>query len=328
MNSFGQIFKVQIFGESHGSSIGLIIDHCPAGIPISESDFSLDLQRRKSGALGTTQRIENDEIKIGSGVFDGHTTGAPICLSFENHNTQSKDYSTIKEQPRPGHSDFTASKKFSSYNDYRGGGHFSGRLTLALVAAGVVAKKICSPMLFQANIIELGGTDKFDEILKTVIQEQDSIGGLIRCTIDHVPVGLGEPFFQSIESHIAQLAFAIPAIKGIDFGSGFAAASMRGSQHNDPIVNQQGGTVQNNSGGINGGLSNGNQIVFRLAVKPTSSIAKTQYSQNLKTNSIEKLEIEGRHDACIALRVPVVAEAIAAIALADLVLLHRSRFEF
>lgn len=317
MNSFGTNFRVQIYGESHGKGVGIILDGVPAGISLSESDFLDDLTKRKSGAKGTTPRIESDLPNLLSGVFNGFTTGAPLNVFFENNNVKSKDYSNLVKQPRPGHADFVANKKFCGFQDYRGGGHFSGRLTLCLVAAGVVAKKMISTVRFDTRLIEAGGNKNIEEAIDRAIENKDSIGGIIECTIKDVPVGIGEPFFNSIESNIAHLAFAIPAIKGIEFGAGFSASKMTGIEHNDAILDQSGKTETNNAGGINGGLSNGNDIVFRIAVKPTSSISKSQSTLNIDNDKVEELKITGRHDVCIALRVPVVCEAIAAIAMAD-----------
>ncbi len=322
MNTFGRLFRISIYGESHGKSVGIIIDGCPHGILLSENDFDKDLGRRKSGAKGTTPRKEDDIPKIVSGVFNGYTTGAPINIMFENHNIISKDYTNLVETPRPGHADYVAHKKFHGYNDYRGGGHFSGRLTLGLVAAGVVAKKILQNIYINAELIEAGGSSDISKAIDEILHEGDSIGGIIECRAKGIPLGLGEPFFDSVESVIAHLAFAIPAIKGIEFGSGFSATKMKGSEHNDLIM-ENGLTKTNNAGGINGGISNGNELVFRIAVKPTSSISKKQFTLNVPSNKRVELEIKGRHDACIALRVPVVAEAITAITLADLLLLNK-----
>lgn len=320
MNSFGTNFRISIFGESHGELIGVIIDGVPSGITLCSNDFKEDLQRRKSGAKGTTPRLEDDTPQIVSGVCNGYTTGAPLTIVFYNNNTKSKDYSQFRDIPRPGHADFVADKKFNGFNDIRGGGHFSGRITLTLVAAGVVAKKILKDINIEANIIELGGSkdsSQWDNILEEAIQEKDSIGGVIECCCTNVPIGLGEPFFNSIESKIAHLAFSVPATKGIEFGDGFKSAAMLGSQHNDSIINANGTTATNGAGGINGGITNGNPIIFRVAIKPTASIAKTQKSYNFSNNAIEEFSIKGRHDACIALRCNVIIEAIAAIALAD-----------
>ncbi len=323
MNSFGKIFRITIFGESHGPLVGVTIDGCLAGIDLTENDFLSDLSRRKSGAAGTTPRHEDDEPRIVTGVFNGKTTGAPLTVIFENTNTRSSDYTFTRETPRPGHADFTASKKFGGYEDYRGGRHFSGRLTLGLVSAGVVAKKIINPAVTEARLIETGGMQDIKKSIELAMQKNDSIGGIIECRTGGLPVGLGEPFFDSVESVISHLAFAIPAVKGIEFGSGFAAARMYGREHNDQFTGTDGHTATNYAGGINGGITNGNELVFRIAVKPTSSTSRTQHTMNFKTGEMVDLEIKGRHDTCIALRVPVVAESITAIALADFMLLEQ-----
>ena len=320
MNSFGKLFKVSIFGESHGESVGIVIDGCPSGIPLKHSDFEADFSRRKSGAKGTTPRQEPDTPRIMSGVFNDRTSGAPLMILFENTNTRSRDYSQLKDIPRPGHADFTAHLKYGGYQDYRGGGHFSGRLTLGLVAAGVLAKKIIAPATVSSSILEVGGSSDIEAALDRAIEMQDSIGGIIQCNISSVPAGLGEPFFDSIEAVLSHMIFSIPAIKGIEFGSGFQAAKMKGSEHNDNIVSADGSTETNHAGGINGGISNGNEISFRVAVKPTSSTHQTQRTINLITGQMEDLTIEGRHDTCIALRVPVVVEAAAAMVMADFML--------
>jgi chorismate synthase len=324
MNTFGRLFRTHIFGESHGSLVGICLDGVPAGLFLSENDFDADLSRRKPGKVGTTPRKEADKPTLSSGVFNGRTTGAPITVMFANENTISADYGNLVASPRPGHSDFVAKEKFKGFNDNRGGGHFSGRLTLALVAAGVVAKKILEEVKINAELISAGGSINIDEAVNRAVETGDSIGGVVECRVQNLPVGLGEPFFDSAESVLSHLAFSIPAIKGIEFGSGFAAASMTGSQHNDPIVDSTGKTKTNNAGGINGGITNGNELVFRIAVKPTSSISVKQETFNYKTQKVEALEVKGRHDACIALRVPVVLEAITAIALADLLLIDKA----
>ncbi len=317
MNTFGQIFRISIFGESHGKSVGVTVDGCPPGIDLCEEDMLEDLARRQAGAKGTTPRKEKDLPEIISGVFNGKTTGAPITVVFRNENTRSKDYSQLKVVPRPGHADFVALKKYRGFNDYRGGGHFSGRLTLALVAAGVIAKKIISQVKIAAKLIEAGGQNNIEKAVDEALKKRESIGGIVTCSAKGIPIGWGEPFFDSIEAVISHLVFSIPAIKGIEFGSGFQAAKMTGSEHNDEIIDPEGRTKTNHAGGINGGISNGNELVFRVAVKPTSSISLPQETINLKTRQTEQLKIKGRHDACIALRVPVVLEAVTAIALAD-----------
>lgn len=321
MNSYGTAFRIQVFGESHGPAVGFTLDGVPPGIPISPADLQPDLDRRRSGAKGTTPRTEEDVAEIISGVYNGHTTGAPLTILFRNTNVRSSDYESLKDTPRPGHADFTARAKFKGFADPRGGGHFSGRLTVCLVAAGAIAKKVCSGMTIAAKLIEAGGSTDIEAAIEQALSTGDSIGGLVECRATGVPIGLGEPFFLSAESAIAQLAFSIPAIKGIEFGAGFKAASMRGSEHNDPIIGTDGTTATNHAGGINGGITNGNELVFRVAVKPTSSIGQEQQTVNMRTGLQETLKVRGRHDACIALRVPVVVEAITAIALADLLLM-------
>lgn len=324
MNSFGRIFRVNVFGESHGASVGVNIDGVPAGIPLTQEDFMPDLDRRKAGAKGTTPRKEDDLPHLKSGVFNDRTTGAPITILFENNNTRSTDYEKLREFPRPGHADFVATEKFGGFEDYRGGGHFSGRLTLNLVAAGVIAKKILGPGIsVKATLKEVAGLPDAEQGLEAAIAAKDSVGGIVECVVEGLPVGLGEPFFDSVESTIAHAVFAIPAIKGIEFGSGFAAAKMKGVEHNDAILDSTGKTATNHAGGVVGGITNGNPLVFRVAVKPTSSTPKEQQTLNIKSGEVESFSVKGRHDLCIALRVPVVLEAVAAMALADFMLLEQ-----
>ena len=341
MNSFGRKFRVSIFGESHGKQIGVVLDGVPAGLELSEEDLMKDILRRKSGARGTTPRIEADQPVIVSGVYEGHTTGAPLTILFSNTNTHSSDYSLFLDIPRPGHADFTAEIKYESCQDPRGGGHFSGRLTLPIVAAGVVGKMILEDSTclddFQvtedsicARIIELGGIprpegnnqpmpDVWKTALDEAIREGDSLGAVVECRVEGIDIGYGEPFWDSVESVISHAIFSIPGVRGIEFGDGFAAAAMKGSEHNDPI-GPDGIPMKNGSGGVNGGISNGAPIVFRVAFKPTSSIRKEQETWNFETGRMEKLVVPGRHDVCFALRAPVVVEAMTAIALADLAL--------
>ncbi len=318
MNQFGQKFRLSIFGESHGEAIGITIDGVKAGIPLTVQDFAADIQRRKPGALGTTTRTEDDIPVLLTGIYNGLTTGAPLTLLFKNQNTISQDYKAFQDIPRPGHADFTAHAKFQGFNDPRGGGHFSGRLTLCLVAAGVVAKKILETTSMEAKVLSVGGRTDIEKAITEATNQGDSVGGVVECRAQNIPVGLGEPFFNSVESVISHLAFSIPAIKGIEFGAGFGAASMRGSEHNDFFVDATGKTATNHAGGILGGITNGNELVFRVAVKPTSSISHQQKTFNFTEKKAENLTITGRHDSCIALRVPVVLEAITAIALVDL----------
>ena len=331
MNSFGRIFRIHIFGESHGDCVGLTIDGCPAGLPLSIDDFAADIERRKPGAKGTTPRKEDDTPQIKTGLFNGKTTGAPITILFENNNTRSADYERQRSVPRPGHADFVASKKFGGNEDYRGSGHFSGRLTVCLVAAGVVAKRILPPpppeggtgVSIISRILEIGGETDLDKGLQKAIDAKDSVGGIIECSVSGLPVGLGEPFFDSAESLISHAVFAIPAVRGIEFGTGFAAAKMFGSKHNDAIEDKTGKTFTNHAGGIVGGLTNSNELVFRIAIKPTSSTPIEQQTLNIETDTVENFSVKGRHDLCIALRVPVILEAVTAFVLADLMLLEQ-----
>ena len=323
MNSFGRLFRVHIFGESHGDCVGLTIDGCPAGLDLSADDFITDIERRKGGGKGATPRVESDIPQFKTGLFNGKTTGAPLTILFENTNTRSADYEKQRAIPRPGHADFTANKKAGGFEDYRGSGHFSGRLTVCLVAAGVIAKKIMQGIKIESTILEIGGESDIEKGLQKAIDAKDSIGGIIDCKVNGLPVGLGEPFFDSAESLISHAVFAIPAVKAIEFGAGFAAAKMFGSEHNDAIIDSAGKTKTNHAGGIVGGITNGNELVFRIAVKPTSSTPAIQSSLNWETNQVEKFSVKGRHDLCIALRVPVVLEAVAAIVLADLLLLEQ-----
>ncbi len=326
MNSFGRLFRISVYGESHGSVIGVIIDGVPPGIPIAPIDFEQDLQKRRPGKKGTTSRIEKDIPNILSGVFNNISTGAPVCIQFENANIESKDYDFIRQTPRPGHADFVASQKFKNFNDYRGGGAFSGRLTLGLVAAGVVAKKILSTFKFETEIISIAGEKNLEKGIEKAIIEKDSVGGVVECRVHNVPIGLGEPFFDSVESVLSHLIFSIPAIKGVEFGSGFKSSEMYGSKHNDVIMDESGKTATNHSGGINGGITNGNSLIIRIAVKPSSSTPKEQESFNFETGQLSTLEISGRHDLCIALRVPVVLESVISIGLCDLFLTHKAIF--
>lgn len=321
MNQFGTLFKVQIFGESHGACVGIVIDGCPAGLPIESGDFTEDMERRKGGKQkGTTPRQEDDMPLFKSGIFNNISTGAPITMLFENNNTRSGDYEQQRAVPRPGHADFTAHHKFGGFEDFRGGGHFSGRLTAAIVGAGVIAKKLLNGIEVHATIKSIGGDTDIEKGLEKAIAQKDSVGGVVECVVKGLPIGLGEHFFDSVESLISHAVFAIPAVKGIEFGAGFAAANMFGVDHNDTIMDASGKTKTNHAGGIVGGYTNGNDLVFRIAVKPTSSTPKEQTSWNWQTNEVEAFSIKGRHDLCIALRVPVVLEAMTAIVLTDLML--------
>ena len=334
MNTYGRKFRVSIFGESHGELIGVVMDGVPAGLELTEQDFIQDIQRRKSGARGTTPRMEEDMPQIVSGVYEGHTTGAPLTVVFRNLNTHSSDYARFADIPRPGHADLTAALKWDDCQDPRGSGHFSGRLTLPVVAAGVVAKKILQDATIldetpvnaiDARIVELGGIreelqESWQDAIDKAIEEGDSLGAIVECTVPQIDPGYGEPFWDSVESAISHAIFSIPGVRGLEFGDGFHAARMKGSEHNDPI-GPDGRPTKNGAGGVNGGITNGGPVIFRVAFKPTSSIRKAQQTFNFATGEMDILEAKGRHDTCFALRTPVIVEAMTAIALADLVLL-------
>lgn len=347
-NSFGKLFTVTSFGESHGACVGILIDGCPAGLRITENEIQKEVDRRKPSSSISTPRNEPEKVEILSGILNNSTTGAPICLLIWNRDIDSSSYDRIKNLPRPGHSDYSARIRYGGYNDYRGGGRSSGRITAGFVMAGAVAKKLLRLKGIEifAHTVEIGGvkstvTDysvirttaesnplrcadaEAAEQMMTVIRqaqaEGDSIGGIIEGIALNVPAGLGEPVFDTLEGELAKAIFAIPAIKGVEFGSGFSAAGKRGSENNDPfrVTNGKAVTASNNAGGILGGISSGMPIVLRVAVKPTPSISKKQDTVNLETMTNAEIEITGRHDACIVPRAVPVVEAMIAITLCD-----------
>lgn len=324
MNTFGRIYRITIFGESHGECVGINIDGIPAGLSLAVEDFIPDMERRKGGKQkGATPRQEEDLPIFKSGIFNGHTTGAPVTILFENKNTRSEDYQKHRSHPRPGHADFVAHQKYGGFEDFRGGGHFSARLTAGIVAAGVIAKKLLGQdIAVRAEVTEIGGEKDLEKGLQKAIDKKDSVGGIIECRVSGLPVGLGEPFFDSVESVLAHAVFAIPAVKGVEFGSGFAAATMYGLEHNDAIENAAGTTKTNHAGGVVGGITNGNELVYRIAVKPTSSTPQPQMTWNWDKNIVDEFSVKGRHDLCVALRAPVILEAMTAIVLLDLMMLE------
>ena len=360
MNRFGRNFCISLFGASHTPVLGVDIYGCPAGMDLNVEMFASDIVRRRAGTLGTTPRVERDIPLIESGCDGGYTTGEVIRIAFENRDIRPEDYKAFLTHPRPGHADWVAQQKYgkADANQYgelpTGGGIFSGRMTLPLTAAGVVAKcllqRIYPDLQISGKLVEVGGRfvsgcqssfgviaeervaacggiragdDALAEVIREAQAAGDSLGGVIECRAVGVPVGLGEPFFDSVESCISHLVFSIPGIKGIEFGAGFAAAKMRGSEHNDCFIDAQGCTATNHAGGINGGITNGNEIIFRVAVKPTPSISLTQETFDFAANEIAPLSIQGRHDICFALRLPVVMEAVTAIVLADFSLTNK-----
>lgn len=317
MNSYGHLFKITLYGESHQDAIGAVIDGLPAGTKIDYDLIKSDLEKRKPKQIGTTPRKEDDDFRITSGVFNGFATGSPIHIMIENKNVISKDYQHLKTHPRPGHADFVSQVKYKGFQDYRGGGRFSGRLTAALVAAGSIAK-MAIPFKIKSELIQVGSLkdmSKLDDYLLDVVEKGESIGGIIRLTVSDMIVGMGEPFFNKLDSELSQLLFSVPAVKGVEFGLGFSGVEYFGSQFNDVLLDNKGKTKTNHSGGMTGGISNGNDLTINVFVKPTSSIQKSQDTINLKTNQVEPLEINGRHDVAIVRRVGIVLENMIAIGL-------------
>ena len=326
MNSYGTLFKVTLYGESHQQAIGVVIDGITPGIKLDETRIHEDLSKRRPGAIGTTTRIEKDAFEITSGVFNGYTTGSPVHIMIENKDTRSKDYTSLKTHPRPGHADLVAKVKYNGFHDYRGGGRFSGRLTAALVCAGSVAKQLI-PFEINHELIQVGtlkDISKIDEYLTKIAEEGDSVGGIIRLKTDTLPIGLGEPFFQKLDAEIAKMMFSIPAVKGVEIGTGFSGIELKGSQFNDAIIDEAGKTKTNHSGGITGGISNGNALDIKVMIKPTSSIKKSQDTYEATTKKTKSLAIKGRHDVCIARRAGIVLENALAIVLADLYLQQKA----
>jgi chorismate synthase len=345
----GERFVAMSFGESHGRCVGIVVDGCPAGLPLNESDIQPLLDLRKPGqSVVTTQRKEEDRVEILSGLFNNHTTGAPICMLIWNKDSDSRPYETIRNIPRPGHADYPAMIKYGGFADYRGGGRFSGRLTATLVMAGAVAGKLLKKTLgietwaytteigavkagtvTPANIATRYGNDvrcpdpaaaeKMKEAILQARKDGDSLGGVIECTTSNLPVGLGEPIFASLESDLSKALFSIPAVKAVEFGSGFAGSRRRGSENNDVYMLKNGKVVTktNNAGGILGGLSNGMPLVIRVGFKPAASIAKTQETLDISNKSQASLEVPGRHDPCVVPRAPPVVECVVSMVLAD-----------
>jgi chorismate synthase len=331
-NSCGKLFTVTSFGESHGKCIGVVVDGCPAGLALVDTDFQTDLDRRRAGnSPASTPRKENDKAEILSGVLNGFTTGAPLCLIIKNENVNDEDYKEILTKMRPGHADFTAYEKYGGFNDWRGGGRFSGRITAGFVMAGSIAKKLLDTLDIKvaARAVEIGGiaikeaesaeNKKVQAAIAAARQRGDSLGGIIEGTAVNVPVGLGEPVFDTLDGELAKTLLAIPAVKGVEFGAGFNAARLKGSENNDPftVKGSKVITKTNNSGGILGGISNGMPLIVRVAVKPTASIALKQQTIDIKTRKSTTIEISGRHDACIVPRAVPVVEAMMAVTLCD-----------
>lgn len=351
-NSFGKLFTITSFGESHGNLIGVVIDGCPAGLAITEQDIQKELDRRKPGTSPlTTERKEEDRVEVLSGIFKGHTTGAPICMSVWNKDIDSSEYEKTRFLLRPGQADYTAYMKYGGFNDFRGGGRFSGRITASFVMAGAIARKLLAIIGAEvlAHTVDIGSiaaqAKGLDEIRKNITnnavycadpeaaqkmiaaierakKEGDSLGGIIEGIALGLPVGLGEPVFDAIDAELAKALFTIPAVKGVEFGAGFQAARKKGSENNDPFTIENGKiiTTSNNAGGILGGISNGMPLVVRVAIKPTASIAKEQQTVDISKMTKATLTVKGRHDACIVPRAVVVVESMMAVTLCDFAL--------
>lgn len=348
-NSIGKIFTVTVFGESHGKCIGAVVDGCPAGLALTEADIQIDVDRRRSGAsIASTARAEEDRVEILSGVLNGFTTGAPVCMLIRNEDIDDSDYKSIRYLLRPGHADYTAHVKYGGFNDWRGGGRFSGRITAAFVMAGAVARKLLASIGIEvvAHTVEIGGIKarpvEFTDIsqkagkdplrcadseasremaglIARTREDGDSLGGIIECIALNLPVGLGEPVFDNLDGDLAKAIMAVPAVKGVEFGAGFAAARNKGSENNDPFTVGDGKivTVTNNSGGVLGGISNGMPLVIRIAVKPTPSISRQQTTVDIQKMESADLSINGRHDVCVVPRAVAAVEAVVAITLCD-----------
>jgi chorismate synthase len=349
-NSIGKEFIVTTFGESHGKVVGVVVDGCPAGLPLSEADFQEELDRRiPTEPKIVSARVEKDLAKIQSGIFNGFTTGAPIAVMVENKETNSTDYEAIKDLPRPGHSDYPARVKYGGFNDYQGGGRFSGRVTVALIMAGTIAKKLLGrydiDVLAYTQSIgtiktdkkfstaeirknkkaaatrcpDLECAEKMEEAIVNARKEGESLGGIIECMALNMPPGIGEPLFDSLDADLAKAIFAVPAVKGVEFGAGFKAAELTGSQNNDSFLLKDGKvlTSTENAGGILGGLSSGMTVMMRVAIKPTPSIAKEQKTVSLSSMQDAAISVKGRHDPCIVPKAVPAIEAAVAITLAD-----------
>jgi len=347
-NSFGRIFKITTFGESHGSAIGGIIDGCPAGLSLNFEAINAEMQRRKPGQSAiVTQRKEEDEVKFFSGIFEGKTTGTPIGFIIENTDQKSKDYSHIKDIYRPSHADYTYDKKYGN-RDYRGGGRSSARETACRVVAGAIAKQLLQNIKITAYVSSVGEMElkkhystvdfseieknpvrcpdagmasKMEDFIKSIRKEGDTVGGTITCVIQNVPIGLGEPVFDKLHAELGKAMLSINAVKGFEYGSGFAGTVMKGSTHNDEF-NEDGSTKTNHSGGIQGGISNGEDIYFNVAFKPVATIMQKQQTIDSKGNKAEA-EGKGRHDPCVVPRAVPIVEAMAALVLADFYLLNK-----
>ncbi len=354
MNTYGKLLRVSIFGESHSAGIGVVIDGLPGGAKIDMEEVSAAMARRAPNKTkASTKRAEKDIPEILSGYINGRATGTPLCAIIRNTDTRSQDYGNLEQLMRPGHADYAGRVKYNAANDIRGGGHFSGRLTAPVVFAGSIARQLLAAegIHIGAHIKRIGDIEdrdfsgytaadfarieeknffvnefeagkRMEALIERVAKEGDSIGGVIACAVSGLPAGLGEPFFDSAESELAHIMFAVPAVKGVEFGAGFAISAMRGSEANDPLFIKEGAVSfkTNNNGGINGGITNGMPLTMKVAIKPTSSISKPQMTVDIERMEEAELVVRGRHDACIVPRAVEVVKSAAALALADLYL--------
>ena len=349
MNSLGRIFRITYFGESHGQAIGVVVDGCPAGLKLEEKDIQPDLDRRRAGSgPAATARREKDRVEIWSGTMNGFTTGAPLCLVIRNEDIDDSNYDELKDLPRPGHADLAARIRYGGFHDYRGGGIFSGRRTVAYVMAGAVARKLLAGIGIEilGHTVKIGGTGvgkagiddirkaagnalrcadpaaaaEMNEAIRQAREEGDSLGGIVEVVALNVPAGLGEPVFGGLDAELARAVMCIPAVKGVEFGAGFGAAELKGSGNNDAysIVNGAISSATNHAGGISGGISNGMPVVLRAAVKPTPSIAREQKTVDIINMKETVISVGGRHDACIVPRAVAAVEAMTAVTLCDM----------
>lgn len=363
-NTIGNALQLTIFGESHGEAIGAILDGLPSGFSLDLDQLAWDMEKRKAKGSLSTKRHEADQVRIVSGFFEGKTTGTSLCLLIENTNTRSQDYASLRYRLRPGHADWSAFEKYHGYQDFRGGGHFSGRLTAAVVAAGAICRQILAQkgvkiathiqslhgihdvafsndpeiLLAQMDALNASEFPVLDEGIKETMQVEiettakklDSVGGILQSSVVGLPGGIGEPFFDSVESYLSHLLFSIPAVKGVSFGEGFGFADLYGSQANDALIAVEGviQTRTNHNGGINGGITNGMPLLFQTCIKPTSSIYLKQDSVDYQTKEAVELEIKGRHDPAIIHRARAVVDCLCAFGLLDLWMVEEARLAF
>lgn len=326
MFTFGSALRMTLYGASHGPCVGVVVDGYPSGVAVSGVDFEAYLERRSGGGAFTTPRKERDCVAIKGGVYEGYSTGGPVVVEVANADTRSGDYALFRSWPRPGHADWVSGFKYGGYHDPRGGGFFSGRMTVGLVCAGVLAGKLLDGITVGCSVYSLGGVEDpsmWRGLLEEARERGDSVGGVLRCVARGLPAGLGSPFFDGLESVLAHALFSIPGVTGVEFGMGFGASRVPGSYYNDVFVDSRGGLGSRHAGGVVGGISQGGTLELRVGVRPSSSISLEQESLNVERGEMERHSVGGRHDVCFALRGPVVVESVVQFVLADLVLRRR-----